>query len=189
MIRKNVELELQALVLLQYQLGIIRHDGSQSISDDEIMALVIKKSKDEYDAVMNSKNRSRGAVEMPIQREQDYETAKKLVKSDRLMENLKTELDQQEYINKKLVQEELSVAKKPLPSQTPDRPVSASRKSHDVSTRLENLSLDRDRNNAGVNYRRARHDDDDDDIVSSTAAAAASSKIVNNLAENILAVI
>lgn len=56
MVRKNVELELQALVLLQYQLGIIPSDRPAATGDDdEIMAIVIKKSKDEYDSLMKSR--------------------------------------------------------------------------------------------------------------------------------------
>ena len=54
MVRKNVELELQALVLLQYQLGIIRSDRPGD-EDDEIMAIVMKKSKDEYESLMKSR--------------------------------------------------------------------------------------------------------------------------------------
>lgn len=112
MIRKNVELELQALVLLQYQLGIIRSsDGLNSgtnTNDDEIMAIVMKKSKDEYDLLMKSRNAaSSSRTELPVRREQDLETAKKLVKSERLVDGLKNELSQQEEINRKIVRDEL----------------------------------------------------------------------------------
>ena len=78
MIRKNIELELQALVLLQHQLGIIKStkdsltDGS--MNEDEIMAIVIKKSKDEYDMLMNSRNK------ITDNQQNDLETAKKIVK-------------------------------------------------------------------------------------------------------------
>lgn len=108
MVRKNVELELQALVLLQYQLGIIRSDREAGKGDDdEIMAIVMKKSKDEYEMLMRSRQPNR-SVELPIQRAQDLETAKKLVKSERLVENLKQELNQQEIINRKILKDELN---------------------------------------------------------------------------------
>ena len=196
MIRKNVELELQALVLLQYQLGIIKtgqvggsNTGGSDITDDEIMALVIKKSKDEYDAVMNSKQRSRSVENdyMPMPKSQDMETANKLVKSDRFMENLQTELDQQAYINKQLVLGELNSK-----LQVVERPISASKKNIEILREMKSMKLEESSKSDGgaaggsAGYRQNKYADDDDDIVSSDQASNA--KLVNHLAENILAV-
>lgn len=117
MVRKNIELELQALILLQYQLGIIKSGNSAINSDDDnIMQLVIKKSADEYDSLIKSRNTAQSSKnEM---KSQDYETAKKLAKSNELVEVLNDELDQQEYLNRKILKENL---KKPAS----DRPISA----------------------------------------------------------------
>ena len=85
MVRKNVELELQALVLLQHQLGLIRSNIRQDerapvqqnhpgTSEDEIMQMVMKKSKDEYDALMNSKKSSNSSLlDLPIKKPEDLE--------------------------------------------------------------------------------------------------------------------
>ncbi len=222
MVRKNVELELQALVLLQYQLGIIKPGQgggsgggalSEAITDDEIMSLVIKKSKDEYDAVMSSKQRTAAASSnhssssnsnnnnsnnssnaTAIQKSSDLETAKKLIKSDRFMENLQSELDQQDFINKKLVEEELS-PKGRLTNASVERPMSASRKSLEIASKMQDMKLNEIRKagegsgGGGKGYRGGRYADDDDDIVSTGNDQHSSpSKAVNHLAENILAV-
>lgn len=131
MVRKNIELELQALILLQYQLGIIK-SGNDSINsdDDKIMQLVIKKSADEYQSIVKSRNASQNSrCEMESK---DYETAKKLVKSNELVEALNDELDQQEYLNRKILKENL---KKPAS----DRPASA-RKSK-VEDHFKNMKI------------------------------------------------
>lgn len=47
------------------------------------------------------------SIELPVQKQKDLETAKKLVKSEHLVENLKQELNQQEKINRKIVRDEL----------------------------------------------------------------------------------
>jgi hypothetical protein len=197
MARKNVELELQALVLLQYQLGIIKPGSaagaSDSITDDEIMSLVIKKSKDEYEAVMKSKQRAASepsSATVAIQKSSDLETAKKLIKSDRLIENLQSELDQQAFINKKLVEEELS-PKGRLTNAHVERPMSASRKSLEIASKLQDMKLNESRkaSESGKGDKSSKFADDDDDIVSSTRDEHSSpSKAVNHLAENILAV-
>jgi hypothetical protein len=216
MVRKNVELELQALVLLQYQLGIIKpgsHASGGSVStdnmaDDEIMSLVIKKSKDEYDAMLNTKQRgatgtapsskpsgggsggASAAPPEPIQKSSDMETAKKLSKSDRFMENLQNELDQQDYINKKLVEEELS-PKGRLTNTNVERPMSASRKSLEIASKMQDMRLSESRNaGAGASGGRSKYNDDDDDIVAygHDQKHSSPSKTVNHLAENILAV-
>ena len=101
MVRKNIELELQALILLQYQLGLVKSTPTNT-EEDAIMAIVIKKSKDEYDALTAKGGRHNAASTS------DLETAKKLVKSDRLVESLRNELDQQDYLNRKIVDQELS---------------------------------------------------------------------------------
>jgi hypothetical protein len=182
MIRKNVELELQALVLLQYQLGILdknvngRQASSASVTDDEIMALVLKRSKDEYDALMRNNNKSN-----------EIEIAKNLLKSDQLIQNLKTELDQQDYINRKIVKEELNTNKNKTSenvsilnnntsnnstSKSKERKYSDSKRVYDLPKELQNLKL------------KTHITEDDDDIVTKTD----SNSIVNNLAKNILAV-
>ena len=72
MVKKNIELELQALILLQAQLGLVKTIGSDNKleQDDEIMSIVIRKSKDEYDALLNSRQRT-ASSNMPIQKQQE----------------------------------------------------------------------------------------------------------------------
>lgn len=120
MVRKNIELELQALILLQYQLGIIKSGTGEAKNDDddEIMQLVIKRSADEYDSLM--KSRDKGKTYQHDMKPQDFETAKKLVKQKELVEVLSDELDQQEYLNRKILKENLK-------NPTSDRPASARR--------------------------------------------------------------
>ena len=116
MVRKNVELELQALVLLQHQLGLIKRNSPstkkqhQEDGDDEIMRMVMQKSKDEYEALTaktNNKASAESTTTMPIKRVEDLETAKKLIKSHELVDNLRQELDQQDKISNKLIRDEL----------------------------------------------------------------------------------
>ena len=106
MVKKNIELELQALILLQAQLGLVKTIGSDNKleQDDEIMSIVIRKSKDEYDALLNSRQRT-ASSNMPIQKQQDLEIAKKIVKSEQITENLKSEYENQDYLNRKLVKD------------------------------------------------------------------------------------
>ena len=164
MVRKNVELELQALVLLQHQLGIIkgkdkgekqRHHQHRhhNENDDEIMKMVMKRSKDEYEALMQSKKKNadfEDDASLPIQRAEDLETAKKLVKSDELVNNLKNELDQQDKINHQIVKEELADST-PKTSSRVERPASAASKPKAKPQRVDD-------------------DDDDDDVVGSSAS-------------------
>ena len=190
MIRKNVELELQALVLLQHQLGLIKssnHDDKKNNEEDEIMALVIKRSKDEYDTIMNNRKKT-NEFDLPIQKAQDLETAKKIIKSD-VMDDLKTELNKNDYLSKKIVEEQLikKPGDGPTSSSSSFRPMSAKKNQiDDVSSRFsDNLKLD-DRNS----IRKKTYDDDDDDVVSNKASSSASAaKLANNLTQNILAVI
>ena len=74
MIKKNIELELQALILLQAQLGLVKSlsGDKNDREEDEIMSIVIRKSKDEYDALINNRQRTNNP-NMPIQRAQDLE--------------------------------------------------------------------------------------------------------------------
>jgi len=157
MVRKNVELELQALVLLQHQLGLIRSNSRQGekapvqqqhagATEDEIMEMVMKKSKDEYEALMNSKksSTSSSSIELPIKKPEDLETAKKLVKSQELVENLKHELDEQDYINNKLIKEELTNKSSSSSNRPVERPMSAARQQQ---------------------HKIKNYDDDDDDVV------------------------
>ena len=157
MVRKNVELELQALVLLQHQLGLIRSNSRQDekapvqqqhagVTEDEIMQMVMKKSKDEYEALMNSKksSTSSSSIELPIKKPEDLETAKKLVKSQELVENLKHELDEQDYINNKLIKEELTNKSSSISNRPVERPMSAARQQQ---SKIKN------------------YNDDDDDVV------------------------
>lgn len=186
MVRKNVELELQALVLLQCQLGLIKTGDNSQENDDQIMALVIKKSKDEYDSLMNTKQKSPNPTpNLPVQKPQDIETAKKIAnKSDRIVESLKNELDQQDLLNKKIIEEQLT--KSPVSNSSSinlrDRPLSAKRTNlNDDSKRtfnLEKLNLE----------DRRKRDEDDDDIVAGARGSESSHQIVNNLAQNYLAV-
>ena len=158
MVRKNVELELQALVLLQHQLGLIRSNSRQGekapvqqqhagATEDEIMEMVMKKSKDEYEALMNSKksSTSSSSIELPIKKPEDLETAKKLVKSQELVENLKHELDEQDYINNKLIKEELTNKSSSSSNRPVERPMSAARQQQQ--------------------HKIKNYDDDDDDVV------------------------
>ncbi|RNA16661.1 cilia- and flagella-associated 36 isoform X1, partial [Brachionus plicatilis] len=132
MVRKNIELELQALILLQYQLGIIKSGSGEAKSDeDKIMELVIKKSADEYDSKVNSRNKTKN-YQHEMQPE-DYDIAKKLVKSNELVEVLNDELDHQEHLNRKILKENLK-------NPSSDRPVSA-RKSR-LEDQIKSMKID-----------------------------------------------
>ena len=199
MIRKNIELELQALVLLQHQLGIIKSTNDSltdgSMNEDEIMAIVIKKSKDEYDMLMNSRNK------ITDNQQNDLETAKKIVKkSEKLVETIKNDLEHQDHISKKIVKETLET------SSNNDRPSSAKPKPNSFSQQFEKISLNDDEkiygNNVNKKNASSKYDhDDDDDVVERFARPASrvssarpnqqhqnQNQQVNNLAQNYLAV-
>lgn len=217
--RKNVELELQALVLLQYQLGLIKPESKEAANDDEIMAIIMKKSKDEYDLLMNSNRHQRqpaataaaavggsSNVDLPIKKPKDLETAKQLVKSEELVENLKQELDQQEYLNRKIVQDELKNKHNTGAGASTarlDRPMSAKKittpRDDNVSSRMQNMRLDdRNLNNSGGRHKNERknihEDEDDDDIMTyekgpvHKSTSSSSRPPVNDLTHSILAV-
>ncbi len=200
MIRKNIELELQALVLLQHQLGIIKSTNdslvNSNMNDDEIMAIVIKKSKDEYDMLMNNRNK------ITDNQQADLETAKKIVKkSDKLVETIKNDLDHQDHISKKIVKETLETS-----NSNNERPSSAKPKANSFSQQFEKISLNDDEkrygsNNIKKNSSSKYGDDDDDDVVESFARPASritsarpnqqqvhQNQQVNNLAQSYLAV-
>jgi hypothetical protein len=95
------------------------------------MAIIIRKSKDEYDQLLLSRQHQPDSAKASIAtanveiKSSDIETAKKIVKSEEIVENLKQELDQQEYLNKKLVKQELVQAANSSLTSTPERPISA----------------------------------------------------------------
>ena len=196
MVRKNVELELQALVLLQYQLGIIQSEKELNAANgDEIMAIVMRKSKDEYDSLMRSRQltsspqqpakSSGGTADIPLKKPQDLETAKKLVKSEKLVENLKQELHEQDKINRIIVQEELTepVVKRPA-SARKTAPNDA-----DLRLQLDRMKLEEARSKQGSTMatpRRAFRDDDDD--VVGAASSAPPPPPPTNITHSILAV-
>ena len=212
MIKKNIELELQALILLQAQLGLVKSmtgtvDGDQS-NDDEIMNIVIRKSKDEYDALLNGRQRSfNPSSQTAIQRPQDLEIAKRILKSEEITENLKNELVQQDYLNRKIIKDAVNGTaqlsdNEPNRNHQQFRPNSArkttNKSNEDIddtaSYNLDKLSL-RDNSKRSVSNMKIRQeeieDDDDDDIQTSHSAGASSSssnhqQIVNNLAKNYL---
>ena len=94
------------------------------------MAIVIRKSKDEYDAILGNKsasmpsNRRSASPEIKL-KSSELETAKKIVKADEIVEHLKNEFDQQDYMNKKLVKHELVHEAASGVSITSERPISA----------------------------------------------------------------
>jgi len=207
MIKKNIELELQALILLQAQLGLVKSmtgtvDGDQK-HDDEIMNIVIRKSKDEYDALLNGHLRtSNTSNQTAIQRPQDLEIAKRILKSEEITENLKNELEQQDYLNRKIIKDVVNGTSQLSDNQLQFRPNSARKianKSNNeideqTAYNLDKLTL-RDNSKRSVSNMKIRQeDDDDDDIQTSHSAAAYSStssssdhdQIVNNLAMNYL---
>lgn len=226
MIRKNVELELQALVLLQYQLGIIRSDkntaphhgntnttnnnNNNNSNDDEIMAIVIKKSKDEYDSLMKSRQQSKSSssaanYDLPVRKPQDLEIAKKLVNSN-LKDDLRQELNQQENINRKLVEDELhssdDVVTKKIASTNAynnERPMSAAKRSVvDLDSRMQAMKFeeaDRGRRPQSGRKNRPNDDDsDDDDIVGKRNSHKATNMqqnmpLQNNITQSILVMI
>ena len=105
------------------------------------------------------------------------------------MDDLKTELNKNDYLSKKIVEEQLikKPGDAPTSSSSSFRPMSAKKNQiDDVSSRFsDNLKLD-DRNS----IRKKTYDDDDDDVVSNKASSSASAaKLANNLTQNILAVI
>ncbi len=198
MIRKNIELELQALVLLQHQLGIIKSTSDPltdgNMNDDEIMAIVIKKSKDEYDMLMRSRNN------ISNNQQTDLETAKKIVKkSEKLVETIKNDLEHQDHISKKIVKETLETS-----SGNNERPSSAKPKPNSFSQHFEQISLNDDEkrydNNRKIISSKYNNDDDDDVVENFTRPASRISSVrsnqqqqnqnqqVNNLAQNYLAV-
>lgn len=190
MIKKNIELELQALILLQAQLGLMKSSNNIVDKEDEIMTIVIRKSKDEYDALVNSKQ------DMPIKKPQDLEIAKKLVKSEEITENLKSELEQQDYLSRKLVKDAVLNGTKSEETniKSTNRPVSA-RKTKDLDEatyNLENMRLNEKqspkRSVSNLKLRRQDNDDDDDIQASSsnTSNESSNNQIVNNLALNYL---
>ena len=194
MVKKNIELELQALILLQAQLGLVKTIGSDNKleQDDEIMSIVIRKSKDEYDALLNSRQRT-ASSNMPIQKQQDLEIAKKIVKSEQITENLKSEYENQDYLNRKLVkdavlngtvtQEETNLRK---PKQT-----NINEELEAAGYSLDKLRLNDKNNKRSVSNMKIRqeneYDDDDDDVQASVALPSNNNQqIVNNLAMNYL---
>ena len=173
MIRKNIELELQALILLQHQLGLVKPTEGLN-DDDEIMQIVIRKSKDEYDSLLSSRQRGNQAtVDMPIKKPQDLEIATKLVKSEKIVENLKSELDQQDYLNKKIIEEELE--SKPI-----ERPKSSRKSVNEAAKGMERMNLEEPRPKS----RQIRRNDDDDDVVQNNYKP--SSDAANQLANSYL---
>jgi hypothetical protein len=197
MVKKNIELELQALILLQAQLGLVKTIGSDNKleQDDEIMSIVIRKSKDEYDALLNSRQRT-ASSNMPIQKQQDLEIAKKIVKSEQITENLKSEYENQDYLNRKLVkdavlngtvtQEETNIRK---PKQT-----NINEELEAAGYSLDKLRLNDKNNKRSVSNMKIRqeneYDDDDDDVQASVALPSNNNhnnqQIVSNLAMNYL---
>ncbi len=113
MVKKNVELELQALILLQFQLGVNRRGKEVKVAEeDEIMAMVIMRSKDEYE------ERARlGKAEQ--------ETAQRISEeSEEIEKSLQYEIDQQAYLARRAVKKEM----KNEAGIATDRPVSAARR-------------------------------------------------------------
>jgi hypothetical protein len=229
MVRKNVELELQALVLLQYQLGLIKIDNeltNAATNDDEIMSIVIKKSRDEYEALMNSRQSGRSqsttaaaaGPDLPVQKPQDLETAKKLVKSERLAENLKQELNQQDHINRKLVRDELrnNNAQPAAPSSHKEafgeRPASAAKRNtanagsgggDQLRDRFQNMKFNEESGSSKSHARNVskKTDEDDEDILirynnnskpnnaaSSASPSSSSTAVTNDLTHALLTV-
>lgn len=107
MIKKNVELELQALLLLQFQLGMAQKDMRAFNDGDEIMAIVIQKSRDEYER--GSRATSSEASSQPAAiNKSEMEMAKKIVcDSDHIERSLQYEIDQQAYLNRKMIKHEI----------------------------------------------------------------------------------
>ncbi len=115
MVKKNVELELQALILLQFQLGLKNRRGEAKVTeDDEIMAMVIMRSKDEYE-----EKARKGKTEQA-----ELETALKISQESEVIErSLQYEIDQQAYLSRRAVKKEMK--NEGEIETTVDRPVSA----------------------------------------------------------------
>ena len=85
-----------------------------------------------------SSNRRAASPEINL-KSSELETAKKIVKADEIVEHLKNVLDQQDYINKKLVKHELVHEAASGVSTTSERPISARPTSARKSRTLSNL--------------------------------------------------
>lgn len=194
MVKKNIELELQALILLQAQLGLMKTLNGDVDKEDEIMTIVIRKSKDEYDALINNKQRTPSnestRTDMPIKKPQDLEIAKKLVKSEKITENLKSELKQQDSLSRQIAKDAVLNGTKSDESDLKiERPVSARKKEIDnLNAKFDNINQSNKR--AVSNLRLREEEDDDNDDIQASASAynyeSSSNQIVNSLALNYL---
>ena len=195
MIKKNIELELQALILLQAQLGLVKSlsGDKNDREEDEIMSIVIRKSKDEYDALINNRQRTNNP-NMPIQRAQDLEMAKKIIKSEEISENLKNEFEQQDYLNRKITKDAVlngTIQEEIQPKAA--RPISA-RKNQQADLKEAEYNLDKlrisdnkKRSVSNLKLRQEEEEDDDDVVQASTSTSSTNQQqIVNNLAMNYL---
>jgi hypothetical protein len=116
MVRRNVEIELQSLLLLQHKLGLIDTTaGLKMETDDEkIMSIIINKSKEEYDAIYKATKggieANRGHVHSSMtSREDDNEVAYTIAKkSSIIIDNLKNELDQNDFEKRQMMKSELA---------------------------------------------------------------------------------
>jgi len=93
MIRKNVELELQALVLLQCQLGLFT---DMIENEDHILSIVIQRSKDEYE---------RRSI---LVTNEDFKIARDIADSKEATKALQKDFEQQDDINKRLLEMKLN---------------------------------------------------------------------------------
>jgi hypothetical protein len=201
MIKKNVELELQALILLQYQLGLLQSSASIVDKEDEIMAIVMRKSKDEYEAMMSNKkkfdnqynNQQPQQVRLPAQRDQDMETAKRLARAESLMMSLKSEIDQQEVAHAKLIEEQLkSKSSSNLSSGisvTKDyktvRPESVDKSKRELDSSF-GLSKDLSKLKLDSQVKPKPNYDDDDDIVAKSYGSTDKNKLANSIVHSYL---
>jgi len=93
MCRKNIELELQAILLLQLQLGVM---ASLYNNDDEIMRIIIQKSKNESEKAK------------PNISKHEMEIAKDIAQSKDTVKSLNKELKAQDKLTKQIVEMSLN---------------------------------------------------------------------------------